>query len=139
MTIMADATVLHFLGIKTGGGKRGLVPAPAIRFQTVDAPKKRLDLDDEEATRLSGMQRRTYQRRKASGGELTQGEADATLRSARIAKEALATFGDRARAMEWIKSPSAFLGAAPIDLMASDAGARAVEQELARIHWGDFA
>lgn len=139
MTLMADTKVLEFLGIKVGRKMGALIPAPAIRFQTVAAFKERLGLDDEQTTHLTGMQRRTYQRRKASGGALTHSEADATLRSARVAREALTTFGDQARATAWLKTPNAFLGAAPIDLMSSDAGARAVEQELVRIHWGDYA
>lgn len=145
MDPMAYLEVLTFLGVRPqrARGARestGLVPAPPMKVDALQRLGEWLQLTDEVPVySLAGMLPRTYQRRRAADDELTPMEKDALLRSARITMEAERVFGDRERAARWLKTPSAILGRAPIRVMTSDAGAKAVEQELTRIQWGDYA
>lgn len=72
-----------------------------------------------------------------SGESLESNEQDALL--ARLMELAEAVFDDTEKAKRWMTTPSLMLGAAPLDLLGSAAGARAVEEELVRIEHGDFA
>ena len=139
MTILAHRSTLEFLGIKPVGTTGPLVQAPAIDLGTVLRLKELLDLDEAQTARLTGLSVRPYPRRKQHNTPLSSSEADAMLRAARIVEEAIETFGDDDRALRWLKSPSAMLDAMPMDLIASDAGAQAVHEELLRIRWGDYA
>jgi putative toxin-antitoxin system antitoxin component (TIGR02293 family) len=70
---------------------------------------------------------------------LARDEADRVRRIARVGSEADRVFGDHDKVTRWLSKPSAALGARPLDLLATDSGSREVEEELARIDWGDFA
>ncbi len=84
--------------------------------------------------------RRTLARRKELGQELTAEETDRVLRLARIADMADRVFGDHERAQRWLRKGSRVLdGLRPIDLLATETGARIVEEELHRIDHGIFA
>lgn len=143
MPLLAQRSTLAFLGIRRGAAaasaQQTLVAVPSLPIQAVGKLKDRLQVDEARAAELAGLAVRTYQRRKKEGAALSRSEADATLRTARVLEQAVATFGDEARAIEWLKAPSAFLDGVPLDLIASDAGAQAVLDELGRIHWGDLA
>lgn len=145
MELMASPEVLAFLGVRpqrARGARQstGLVPAPPMKVDVAQRLLGLLQLGDERpAYALVGMRERTYQRRRAADDELTPAEKDILMRSARLVMEAERVFGDRERAVRWLKTPSAILGSAPISVMTSDAGAKAVEQELTRIQWGDYA
>lgn len=137
--VLAQSSTLKFLGIKPAHKSGTLVEAPVIHHDVVLRLKKFLDIDETQAARLTGLSVRTYHRRKQTKAPLSPTEADATLRTARVVGEAIDTFGDDDRALRWLKSRSATLDAVPMDLIASDAGAQAVHEELLRIRWGDYA
>ena len=48
-------------------------------------------------------------------------------------------FGDVGKARRWLSADNRILGGRPLDLLATDAGARDVEYELVRIDHGDLA
>ncbi len=87
---------------------------------------------------VSAINRRTFQRRAREKAELTRTESDRVLRIARVAAEAKRVFGDNDRSTRWLNTHSAVLGGKPLDLLATDAGSRAVEDELGRIEYGVF-
>ena len=59
---------------------------------------------------------------------------------ARIVHRAIAVFENRAKALEWLKSPNRALGSAsPLSLLDTDLGAEAVLDTLGRIEHGVFA
>jgi len=87
---------------------------------------------------VSAINRRTFQRRSKEKAELTQTESDRVLRIARVAAEAKRVFGDNDKSTRWLNTHSAVLGGKPLDLLATDAGSRAVEDELGRIEYGVF-
>jgi putative toxin-antitoxin system antitoxin component (TIGR02293 family) len=84
--------------------------------------------------------KRTLARRQAKNEALTVEETDKALRLARIAELARKVFGDEAKAHRWLRKPKRNLGGAtPLAFLASEAGAREVEELLYRIDDGMFA
>lgn len=84
--------------------------------------------------------KRTLARRQAKREPLTVEETDKALRLARIADLANRVFGDEAKAHRWLRKPKRDLkGQTPLAYLASESGARTVEQMLHRIDHGLFA
>lgn len=81
--------------------------------------------------------KRTLARRRAEGGLLTVEETDKALRLKRIAVQAERVFGEPAKAHRWLRKPKRALdGATPLAFLASEEGARMVEEMLVRIDHG---
>jgi putative toxin-antitoxin system antitoxin component (TIGR02293 family) len=84
--------------------------------------------------------KRTLARRKAASEPLTVEETDKALRLARIASQAERVFGEPEKAHRWLRKPKRELqGETPLSYLASEAGARVVEEMLFRIEHGIFA
>ena len=84
--------------------------------------------------------KRTLARRQAKREPLTVEETDKALRLARIADLATLVFGDVDKAHRWLRKPKRDLkGQTPLAYLASESGARTVEQMLHRIDHGLFA
>lgn len=81
--------------------------------------------------------RRTLGHRRARRQHLTRDESDRVVRLVRIAARAEQVFGDRERCWRWLRAPKRqFHGRSPLQLVASEAGARLVEELLYRIDDG---
>ena len=84
--------------------------------------------------------KRTLMRRRANAEPLTVEETDKALRLERIAVQAERAFGEPAKAHRWLRKPKRELsGETPLAYLASEAGARVVEEMLHRIEHGIFA
>ena len=84
--------------------------------------------------------RRTFARRVKRREPLTVEETDRAVRLARVAELAARIFGDKGKAHRWLRKPKRTLGqATPLTYLASEAGARLVEDMLYRIDSGFFA
>ena len=84
--------------------------------------------------------KRTLARRKAADEPLTVEETDKALRLARIAVQAERVFGEPEKAHRWLRKAKRELkGETPLAYLASEAGARVVEEMLHRIEHGMFA
>ena len=84
--------------------------------------------------------KRTLARRVAHDEPLTIEETDKTLRLARVDQLASRVFGDDQKASRWLRKPKTALGGkSPLSYLATEAGARAVEEMLNRIDHGLFA
>jgi putative toxin-antitoxin system antitoxin component (TIGR02293 family) len=84
--------------------------------------------------------KRTLARRKAANEPLTVEETDKALRLERIAVQAERVFGAPEKAQRWLREPKrALQGETPVAYLASEAGARVVEEMLYRIEYGMFA
>ena len=84
--------------------------------------------------------RRTFARRMKRREPLTVEETDRAIRLARVAELAERIFGDREKAHRWMRKPKLELGGAtPLAYLASETGARTVEEMLWRIDSGFFA
>jgi putative toxin-antitoxin system antitoxin component (TIGR02293 family) len=67
-------------------------------------------------------------------------ESDRLVRLARIQALAEDVFGDSKRANRWLREGLGILGdKSPLDVARTDAGARVIEQILAKIDWGAAA
>jgi putative toxin-antitoxin system antitoxin component (TIGR02293 family) len=84
--------------------------------------------------------RRTLAYRKASAQALTPQESDRLARVLRVHARAEDVLGDPEGAYRWLRKPNrALKGRRPLELLASEAGARAVEKVLGRIEHGVFS
>ncbi len=84
--------------------------------------------------------KRTLARRQAKREPLTVEETDKALRLVRIADLASRVFGDEVKAHRWLRKPKRALnGETPLAFLASETGARTVEEMLRRIDHGLFA
>jgi putative toxin-antitoxin system antitoxin component (TIGR02293 family) len=84
--------------------------------------------------------KRTLARRVADGEPLTIEETDKAVRLARVDRLAEKVFGDAAKAHRWLRKPKKALGGeAPLAYLATEAGARVIEDMLHRIDHGILA
>ena len=114
--------------------------APAVRATPgALADLNRHGYSDEEIWALV-VPKRTLARRVANNEPLTVEETDRALRLERIAALADRVFGDHQKAHRWMRKPKHLLGGrTPVDFLASESGARQVEEMLYRIEHGMFA
>jgi len=138
---MAHANYYNLLGGKLGVKRirsdRDLaslverrLPAAAIQSLV------RGGLSDAEVYQLI-VPRRTLAHRVARHQPLSREESDKAVRVARITAMAEQVFGDPQRAWRWLRKPkSRFEGKTPIEMLASEAGARLVEEMAAQIDDG---
>lgn len=88
-----------------------------------------------------GMSIRTFQRRKkdAPGSQLSTEQSSRTWRFAEILARAMGVMGSKQAAESWLESPAIGLdNRRPIDLLASTAGAEAVETYLLQMEYGVY-
>ena len=84
--------------------------------------------------------KRTLARRRVANEPLTVDETDKALRLERVAVHAERVFGAPDKAHRWLRKPKRRLnGATPVDFLASEVGARKIEQWLNQIDHGMFA
>jgi putative toxin-antitoxin system antitoxin component (TIGR02293 family) len=84
--------------------------------------------------------RRTLDRRRVEKQALTVDEADRLLRVVRVVVGAVEALGDAEKARVWLRTPNrALRGEVPVDLLATDIGARMVERVLGRIEHGVYS
>jgi len=114
--------------------------APAVRARAdVLAELARHGYSEDELSRLV-VPKRTLARRRANDELLTVEETDKALRLKRIATIAEKVFGDSAKAQRWLRKPKRGLGnETPLAYLASETGARVVEEMLGRIEHGIYA
>lgn len=82
---------------------------------------------------------RTLARRMERNALLKPAEAERTVRIGRLVKHATDVFAGAAAARDWFQRPLRALGGkTPLELCATEPGAREVEQALGRIEHGVF-
>lgn len=83
---------------------------------------------------------RTLKHRKSRGEHLSDEETDRVVRVARIVALANEVFGNPAKALQWLRTPSDRMsGRNPLSMLRTDAGGRLVESRLWQIDEGVFA
>jgi len=84
--------------------------------------------------------RRTLAHRIAKHQLLSKDESDKAVRVARITAMAEQVFGESERAWRWLRKPKRrFDGKTPVEMLATEAGARLVEEMIVQIDYGLFA
>lgn len=93
-------------------------------------------LTDDEVYALV-VPRRTLTHRRARREALSRDESDRAVRLARTAALAEQVFGEAERAWRWLRaSKRQFRGRSPLQMLATEAGARIVEELLYRVDEG---
>jgi putative toxin-antitoxin system antitoxin component (TIGR02293 family) len=91
---------------------------------------------DEEIYSLI-LPRRTLAHRKSRLESLTRDESDRAVRIARIASLAEEVFAEDAKAARWLRKPKTrFAGRSPLEMLATEAGARLIEEMLLQLDYG---
>jgi putative toxin-antitoxin system antitoxin component (TIGR02293 family) len=111
-----------------------------LAVASVQTLRARTGLTDEETFQLIAP-RRTLSRREAAGQSLSREEADKTVRIARITARAQQVFGGKPEYVAvWLREPKSALGErTPMQALATESGALAVEELLVGIEHGMFA
>lgn len=110
-----------------------------VPYDAIAVVAERLGVEPELLLEIVGMAPRTAARRKASG-HLKAEEADRLFRIVRVFDEAVRVLDSPDKAAIWLRTPHPLLWHfAPVRLLDSDAGAKAVTDELIRIEYGEFA
>ena len=93
-------------------------------------------LTDDEVYALV-VPRRTLTHRRARREALSRDESDRVVRVARVVALCGEVFGERERGWKWLRDAKRqFQGRSPVELLATEAGARLVEELLYRIDEG---
>ncbi len=83
---------------------------------------------------------RTWRHRKTRREPLSTEESDRVVRLTRIQALAEDVFGDADKANRWLREKLGILdGKSPLEVARTDAGARLIEQLLAKMDWGAAA
>ena len=107
--------------------------APSIIARLTSLGLERAEIDE------AVIPARTLQHRRSKREKLTMEESDRVLRMIRVLSSAESVYGDRARALAWMRQPNARLdGRAPLSLLKTDTGSRIVEELLIQIDEGMF-
>lgn len=107
-------------------------------FSAFEAVRKEIDLPQNQLSTLLGIPARTIARRKEDK-QLTPVESDRLYRLARVVAYAGEVLGGVEKVRTWLKSPNRGLGGEiPLELLATDIGARQVEEVLQRIEYGIY-
>ena len=103
--------------------------------EAIDALRKRGVTDREVGDLI--IKSRTLSHRRANRSNLTADESDRAARVARAIALAEKTFANRDKADRWLhRGLNSLGGRTPMEFIRTDAGARIVENLLARISWG---
>ncbi len=143
LTLRVPKAKAASLGVRTlpepaVGAAPPLAPAPRAQPEFLEELHRHGFSDDELFDLV--IPRRTLARRRVEGDLLTVEETDKALRLMRIATQAEKVFGEDAKAYRWLRKPKRELsGETPVAFLASESGARLVEEMLCRIEHGIFA
>jgi putative toxin-antitoxin system antitoxin component (TIGR02293 family) len=109
--------------------------------RTIEAVEDRLGLSQADFAVILGVPERTLSRRRSKPDEsLPVDESDRLFRIALILNVAIEALGDEERAKNWLRVPNVALGGeAPLAMLDTEPGARAVEDALGRIAHGVFS
>ena len=129
--------IQEMLGIRRFKSEQDLVKLveQGLSTQAIES-LRRHGLSDDEIYGLL-LPRRTLTHRRARRESLSRDESDRAVRLARIAALSEHIFGEPERSWRWLRGAKRqFRGRSPLQLVATEAGARLVEELLYRIDEG---
>ena len=131
--------LVEWLGVKSAASEQEILRIVEGRLAT-SVIKRLLALGLERAEiDAAVIPSRTLQHRRSRRERLTLEESDRVLRLVRILSAAEAVYGNRERALGWLRRPHPRLdGRSPISLVKTDTGSRIVEELLTQIDEGMF-
>lgn len=137
--------ILKILGADHGNHKKKIntsdlrsLVLEGFPFSAFEAMQKEIDIPQSQLSTLLGIPMRTIARRKEDK-QLTPVESDRLYRLARVVAYAGEVLGGDDKVRTWLKNPNRGLGGEiPLELLATDIGARQVEEVLQRIEYGIY-
>ena len=127
--IAADQQYIDSSSVATGNKK----------YASIKEIVKRFDLDKTDVKQLFGISESTQFRYEKQNPILKIAVADRLERFNRIAEQASELFEDEAETKRWLSTPkTALSGETPLQALATDAGAKKVEEMLYRAEYGMF-
>ena len=131
--------MVEWLGVKSAASEQEILRIIEERL-AASVIKRLLGLGLERAEiDATVIPSRTLQHRRSRRERLTMEESDRVLRLVRILSTAEAVYGNRERALGWLRRPHPRLdGRSPISLVKTDTGSRIVEELLTQIDEGMF-
>ncbi len=123
---------------------------PKSEFDLAEIVEKGLSIDSLSLLKEKGLtfsevssliiSPRTLQHRKSRGEQLSQEEADRVVRVARILAQAEQIFGDREKALSWLRTPDDRMNdRTALSMLDTEIGGRIVEKMLWQIDEGVFS
>jgi putative toxin-antitoxin system antitoxin component (TIGR02293 family) len=110
-----------------------------IRYQTLEQRAETFGLDSDLKQQIFGISPRHQVRLRKDNGVLNPLVVDRLNRFDRITQQAIDLFEDRDRAIQWLQTPKHTLsGATPLAALATDEGAKQVEEILYRTEYGIY-
>lgn len=110
-----------------------------LRYESIKHISNRFSLDKAEIKQLFGISESTQFRYEKQNSVLKPAIADRLERFNRIYQQALELFEDESETQRWLSTPKASLeGNSPLKALATDAGAKLVEEILYRAEYGIF-
>lgn len=135
------STQQAWLGIKAANSLQ-LIQAigQGFPYATLERVREKTDLPLERLAGAIGLSPRTLTRRKKEK-RLTAAESDRLVTLTRLLSQALALFeGQKASAWRWFTQPNRALGnLTPLEMAATETGAREVEHLIGRLEHGVFS
>jgi putative toxin-antitoxin system antitoxin component (TIGR02293 family) len=109
-------------------------------YETVQRISDSYQIDRELVRQILGISESTQFRYEKKNPVLKPNLADRWARFERILHQAEELFEDKAETQKWLTTPKTALeNQTPIEVLASDAGSRQVEQMLLRAEYGIFS
>jgi putative toxin-antitoxin system antitoxin component (TIGR02293 family) len=131
--------MVEWLGVKSAASEQEILRivegrlAPSVIKRLLGLGLERAEID------AAVIPSRTLQHRRSRRERLTLEESDRVLRLVRILSTAEAVYGNRERALGWLRRPHPRLDErSPISLLKTDTGSRIVEELLTQIDEGMF-
>jgi len=110
-----------------------------LPYRSLEAVMQTLGLSRQEVSEVLSLPPRTLARRKQQR-RLQAGESDRLYRLARVGARAVDVLGSAQDAVVWLRQTNRALGgAAPLELLETDAGVEQVDEILGRIEYGMFS
>lgn len=135
----ANAQIGEWLGVRAPATETEILRivegqlAPAIIKRLISLGLERGEVD------AIIIPQRTLQHRRSRREKLTIDESDRVLRAIRVLSLAESVYGNRERALAWLRKPHPRLeGRTPLSLLKTDTGSRIVEELLVQIDEGMF-
>jgi putative toxin-antitoxin system antitoxin component (TIGR02293 family) len=131
--------MVEWLGVKSAASEQEILRIVEERL-AASVIKRLLGLGlDRAEIDATVIPSRTLQHRRSRRERLTLEESDRVLRLVRILSTVEAVYGNRERALGWLRRPHPRLdGRSPISLVKTDTGSRIVEELLTQIDEGMF-
>lgn len=109
------------------------------KYEAIGEIVKRFNLGKTDVKQLFGISQSTQFRYEKQNPVLKIAVADRLERFNRIAEQALELFEDEVETKRWLSTPkTALSGQTPLQALATDAGAKTVEEMLYRAEYGMF-